>query len=93
MPGEHAPRAVAAESDSARPFGPGEHKRHSREHPLQRALHWVQFNLHRRVFPEQDVVLEVDGEGAELHVQDRYQLALNMVRDTAERLILRLRRE
>ena len=61
---EFVSRIIAAEGDSARPLGAGEQKRHSCQHPLERTFHRMQLNLHLRVFPEQNVVLEINSSAA-----------------------------
>lgn len=89
MDAEHVARAVAAEGDAARPGGAGEQERHAGEHPLEAAFHRVQRDLHGGVFPEQDVVLEIDAGVTQFHVQRGHELALDVVGDAAECLVLR----
>ena len=42
------------------PRGLGHEDLHARDHPLERALHRLEADAHRRVLPQQDVVLEID---------------------------------
>jgi hypothetical protein len=48
----------------------------------------VQLDLHRRVFPEQDVVLEINAGGTQFHMQRGHQFAFDVVGDGAESFIL-----
>ena len=63
------------------------------EHPLERALERLEPDLDRRVLPEQDVVLEIDRHVAQLEVQHGHQLALDVIGDAAEGLVVRRGRQ
>ena len=88
---KHVPRPVAAEGDAARPGRAGQQERHAREHPLERAFHRVQGDLHRRIFPEQNVVLEINAGVAQFQMQRRHQFAFDVISDAAERFVLDVR--
>jgi len=57
-------RAITAEGDAPRPVRAGQQERHAGKHPFERPLHRAQGDLHRRVFPEQDVVLKINARVA-----------------------------
>ncbi len=69
------------------PRAASEQEGHAGQHPLESALQGVQHDLHRRVLPQQDVMLEVNPDTAQFHLQHRYQFALDVVRDSAKALI------
>ena len=88
MQSQDVARAVAAEGDAARPGRAGQQEGHAGEHPLEAAFHRMNGNLHGRVFPEQDVVLEIDAGVAQIHLQGGHQFALDVVGDAAEGFVL-----
>jgi len=48
----------------------------------------MQRDLHRRIFPEQDVMLEINAGVAQFQVQCRHQFAFDVVGNAAESLVL-----
>jgi hypothetical protein len=89
MQGKDLSGAIAAEGDSTWTSRAGQQKRHSGEHPLERTLERMQLDLHRRVFPQQDMVLEINAGGTQFHVQRRHQFTFDVVRHAAKCFILR----
>ena len=59
---------------------------------LNAAFHRMQRDLHRRVFPEQNVVLEIDAGVAQFQLQRRHQFAFDVVGDAAEGFVLHVGR-
>ena len=75
------------------PLRAGQQERHAREHSLERAFHRMNCNLHRRVFPEQNVMLEINAGVAQFNVQRRHQFAFDVIGDAAEGFVLDVRGE
>ena len=79
MQGEDVARAIAAEGDAPRPAGAGEHKRHPRQHSLERPFHRVQGHLHRRIQRPLPTaageLLQVGATSASLHHDDADRMA------------------
>jgi len=81
-------RANAAEGDASRTARARQPKRHPGKHPIESALHWMQSNLHSRIFPEQNVMLEINAGVAQSDVQHWQQFTFDVVSDTAESFVL-----
>ncbi len=88
-------RGVAAERDLAARLGLQQQQRHPAEDPaLETLLQRMQPDLHRRVLPQQHVMLEVDRYlSVERHVQHRHELALESVGDARGTTLGDLRRK
>ena len=82
--GENVAGAVAAEGDASRAGGGGHEHGHAGEDAFKRAAHGLEGDFHRRILPEQDVMLEIDGGGVEFHVQDGNEFTFNVIGDAAE---------
>jgi hypothetical protein len=67
---------------------PSKKKWHSRQHAFECSFHGTQPNLHGGVFPQQNVVLEINTGGTQFQVQRRDQLTFDVIRDAAERFVL-----
>ena len=88
MQSQDMARAVAAEGDAARSGRAGQQEGHAGKHPLEAAFHRMDGDLHGRVFPEQNVVFEIDAGVAQFHLQRGHQFALDVVGDAAEGFVL-----
>src|SRR5262249_15593444 len=85
MDGEDMSRGIAGEADLAAPGRLRHEDLHARDHPLQGTLHRAQPDRHRRVLPEQDVMLE-ENRLVRSHIdrKDRHELAVDVVGDAGE---------
>ena len=89
MQPEHVPDAVPAERDPPGAVGSGQQKRHAGQHPFERAFHRPHGDLHRRVFPQQNVMLEIDSRVAQFDLERGHQFALDVIGHAAEGFVLR----
>ncbi len=85
---EDVARAVAAEGNAAGAACAGQEEGQAGEHALERALERAELNGDAGVLPEEDVMLEIDGDGAQLDVEDGDEFAFDVVGDAAEGFIL-----
>ena len=83
MPGlrckrKHVACAITTEGDAARASCAREQKGHPGQHPLERAFERVNLDLHRRVFPKQNVVFEKNAGGGQFHMQRGHQFTFDV---------------
>lgn len=87
MHSENVPGAIAAKADPSLPSGLDHEQRHSRHHSLQPTRHWLNADVQRRIFPQENVVLEVDRHGADFNLKHWNQFSLNMISDSSKALV------
>ena len=58
------------------------------EQPFEGTLYGMEGDCHRRVLPEEDVVLEINAHLAQLEMQRGHELAFDVIRHTAKVFVL-----
>ena len=76
--------AIAAEGDHAGAPRFGDKHLDARHHALERAFHGPQPNLYGGMFPQKDVMLEVDGPRGHINRENGHEFAVNVISDAAK---------